>query len=163
MEGQGSIGRRFLVDGMLGKLARWLRMLGFDAPCHPLSAADLAACEEEGRIAVTRNRRWCRHRRVLCLTANAPSEQLREILLQLAIQPDEIDFLSRCAVCNRRLETVPRQEVQGLVPDYVFETTQEFSRCAGCGRIYWYGSHPERMLERFRNLVAGTKLEGWAP
>lgn len=51
----------------------------------------------------------------------------------------------------------------GLVPDHVFETTVTFSRCERCGRVYWCGSHPARMVERFRGLAAGTGLEGWVP
>jgi len=149
---------------MLGKLGKWLRLLGFDAPCRPLAGVlEIEAYETEGRIPVTRNQRWCSHKGVLCLTSNEPAAQLRELLLELEIQPEEINFLSRCVACNQRLEGVSRNAVLGLVPDYVYDTSPVFSRCSVCGKVYWYGSHPGRMVERFQRLVEGTWLEGWAP
>ncbi|MHC1743824.1 MAG: Mut7-C RNAse domain-containing protein [Syntrophobacteraceae bacterium] len=164
MEGQGPLTRRFLADTMLGKLARWLRLLGFDVVCHSLSGdRDIDACEEEGRIPVTRSQRWCGHKGVVCITANEAPAQLRELLLKLEIEPEEIQFLSRCVVCNVRLERVSRSLCYGLVPDYVFETNLTFSRCVGCGKVYWRGSHPARMVGRLLGLVEGTRLEGWVP
>jgi uncharacterized protein len=164
MEGKGPLARRFVVDTMLGKLAKWLRLLGFDAPCRPLTGIrEIAAYETEGRIPVTRNRRWCGHKGVLCLTANEPAAQLRDLLLELEIEPKEIDFLSRCMTCNQRLEEVSRNAVRGFVPDYVFDTSPGFSRCGACGKVYWHGSHPARMVERFHRVVEGTGLDGWAP
>jgi uncharacterized protein len=164
MEGQGALERRFVVDTMLGKLAKWLRLLGFDALCRLLAGIqEIAAYETEGRILVTRNQRWRGQKGVLCLTANEPAAQLRELLLTLGIEPEEIDFLSRCVTCNQRLEEVAREAVFGLVPDYVFETSKAFSRCGVCGKVFWHGSHPARMVERFHRLVEGTGLEEWVP
>lgn len=164
MEGKGPLARRFIVDEMLGKLARWLRLLGFDAPCRPLDGLEaITAQVAEGRIPVTRNHRWREIKGVLWLRCNETGGQLRELLLNLEIGPDEIDFLSRCVACSHKLEAVSRSAVLGLVPDYVFETSSTFSRCGHCGKLYWYGTHPSRMLDQFRCLVKGTRLEGWEP
>ncbi len=164
MEGKGPLARRFLVDAMLGKLARWLRLLGFDTVCRRLTGCkDLDACEAERRVPVTRSQRWCGRKGVVCLAANETPAQLRELLLRLEIEPSEARFLSRCVVCNEELEEVPRDVCQGFVPDYVFATSEAFSRCIGCGRVYWRGTHPARMIERFLGVVEGTRLEGWVP
>lgn len=149
---------------MLGKLAKWLRLLGFDAAYRPLSdPGDLVVCEAEGRIPVTRSRRWCAREGVVCLDANDSPDQLRELLLRLEIEPEEIHFLSRCVQCNQLIERVSREVCVGLVPDYVLETGPAFSRCNVCGKIYWRGTHPARMIQWFVSFAKGTRLEGWIP
>ncbi len=141
--------RRFLLDSMLGKLAKWLRILGFDARCERIaSKAELDNLTRDGLIVVTRSRRWIGQGRVLLLKSNDPSLQLQELVATLGITRKELQLLSRCIRCNEPLHRIPRQEVLGAVPDYVYETQSDFHQCPRCSRIYWPGSHCKRMSDR---------------
>jgi hypothetical protein len=150
MEGNGPVERRFVVDGMLGKVAKWLRILGYDTRSEPLDEAKLADYASRGWAVLTRRRSWCGREGVICLHQNAPMDQMRELHARAPLDLDEGRLLSRCIRCNDLLECVNRQEVLGLVPDYTFETVEEFQRCPACRRVYWEGSHRGHMLDRLR-------------
>lgn len=146
--------RRFVVDAMLGKMAKWLRALGFDTcNIHLTRPAQLEFYLARRFCVVTRNRRWGKYPGVLCIAANDPMQQLQEVVSQVSITADEVRFLKRCTLCNDLLEELPHEHAFGLVPDYVFETQSTFFQCAGCHRIYWPGSHPERMLKRLNDTL----------
>jgi uncharacterized protein with PIN domain len=140
---------RFLADAMLVRLARWLRILGVDtACCDPRSDAEVARrAFEEGRCVLTRDRglplRW-RLPRVFVLSSEDPAEQLREVRRAFPAIRDARWF-TRCSRCNTRLEPATRESVAGAVPERVLREQRAFRRCANCGRIYWEGSHVERM------------------
>ena len=158
MEEKAFAERRFVVDSMLGKMAKWLRVLGFDARYEHLKRqAQVQTYLAEGYLVITRNQRWCPYQGVMCVRANDPMEQLREAIAKLSVTPDEVRLLQRCIVCNEPLNQLLREEAFGLVPDYVFETHTMFYQCAQCRRIYWPGSHPGRMLKRLQDVL------GWVP
>jgi hypothetical protein len=149
--------RRFVVDSMLGKVAKWLRILGFDTRYERLeSGARIDQYASEGWLLITRNRRWCGRSRVLCIKANDSMEQLAEVIEAASIRCEEIRPLHRCVRCNRPLEAISRDLAVGVVPDYVFETNTIFHRCPDCRRVYWPGTHPRRMMEQLRRAV------GWS-
>ena len=136
----------FDVDGTLGGLAKWLRILGFDATYpRPRPSA--------GRVFVTTKRRYSFLGTVV-ITEARPLRQLRELLDQIGIEPDPELFLSRCLVCNALVHVVPKEEIRDRVPARVFEITGTFSRCPDCGRIYWEGSHAERIKRRLEEDAA---------
>jgi hypothetical protein len=144
----------FAVDCMLGKAAKWLRVLGFDARYERFRAlGELEFHIGEGRIPITRNRRWCGAPGVLCLSSNDPGEQLREIVARVGIDPREICLFHRCIVCNELLGAVRREEAVSRVPEYVFQMNAVFHGCPKCGRLYWPGSHPGRMADRLREIL----------
>lgn len=149
--------RRFVVDSMLGKAAKWLRVLGFDTRYERLSRQkQVDDYRGEGYLLLTRNQRWCGQPQVLCLSSNDPGEQLRELVLKVPVSSQEVRLLHRCILCNHLLYKLPREQVFGAVPDYVFETNICFYRCPGCRKIYWPGSHPKRMKNRLQELL------GWS-
>lgn len=148
---------RFVVDTMLGRLARWLRAMGYDT-LYPGQAADrelLRLARTEDRLLVTRDRRLARLAHPLgCLIhAERVDEQIVEAVVQLALAPAEAEWLSRCLECNARLEPKAKAGLAGLVPEHVLTTQSEFMGCPGCGRIYWSGSHADRMLARLARLL----------
>jgi len=150
---------RFIVDTMLGRLARWLRAMGYDT-LYPGQAADrqlLQIARAEERILITRDRMLARlaHPQGCLITAEQVDEQIREAIAQLALAPAASEWLSRCLECNARLEPRDTATLSTLVPDHVLRTQREFMGCPGCGRIYWGGSHAERMLERLGRLLGG--------
>lgn len=149
---------KLIVDGNLGKLARWLRALGCDAVSHA-GRADrflLRRALLEERIAVTKSRtletRPFRGRLVL-ITADRWEEQLAEAAAALGLSFDPRAVLGRCLDCNEVLSDVEKGAVEGLVPAYVLETQPNFRRCGHCGRVYWAGSHAERMLRVMRSRI----------
>ena len=148
---------RFVVDTMLGRLARWLRAMGYDT-LYPGQCADcelLRIAQAEERLLVTRDRMLARlaHPRGCLIVAEEVDEQIVEAVAQLALAPAQTDWLSRCLECNGLLEQRDKAALSDLVPDRVLATQSEFMGCPGCGRIYWGGSHAERMLKRLGRLL----------
>ena len=149
--------KHFVVDSMLGKLAKWLRILGFDTRCERLEAREqIERYRQQGFLLVTRNRRWSGEYRVICLTANDPADQLREVVSAVPVTQQEVHLLRRCVRCNDELREVERQDAFGQVPDYVFETHPSFHQCPSCRKIYWPGSHPQRMMQRLERELGWT-------
>ncbi len=157
---------RFLVDEMLEHLARWLRVMGYDA-AGAGGLADEALVRRalaEDRMLLTRDRELPRNwrvRNVVVVEDKGPWDQLRALVRRLGLDPEAAPF-TRCSRCNEPLVEVGRRELQELesesdpaaptVPPGVLEREERFRRCPGCGRVYWEGGHTRRMLERLRSL-----------
>jgi len=143
---------------MLGRLATWLRILGYDAEYD--RSADpvlLARARREDRVLLTRDTRLLRRRGVpahLFIRSDAVQEQVREVLAALRL-PLEAAAGPRCLRCNVLLEPRSRAEVEDRVPDYVWASQAAFTGCPRCGRIYWPGTHRQHMREAMRALEAG--------
>jgi hypothetical protein len=147
----------FVVDTMLGRLARWLRAMGYDT-LYLRAARDRRLQEVargENRVLVTRDVRLARLAapRSCLISAEALEGQIAEVVARLGLMPCAEAWLSRCLECNMRLEARSREVLQGRVPPYVLATQETFMGCPGCGRTYWAGSHVERMLERLNRLL----------
>ena len=147
---------RFAVDKSLGSLAKWLRILGFDTVYESdISAADFGHQIDEGRVLITRTRKMqmtfmgCDP---VFIESNKLQEQLTQVVRHLDIKPGDICPFSRCIHCNCPTENTDKEEVYGLVPDYIWETHDKFNSCRQCNRIYWAGSHTERSLDRIKQL-----------
>lgn len=150
---------RFVVDTMLGRLARWLRAMGYDT-LYPGRGEDrqlLQLALAENRVLLTRDGKLARLAGPLgCLIrAERLEPQLAEAVEKLALVPDESRWLSRCLDCNALLEPREKERLSGLIPDYIFAAQSEFMGCPGCGKIYWAGSHTDRMLARLGRLFSG--------
>lgn len=149
----GSPGKRFAVDIMLGKLAKWLRVLGFDAIVLPLhDRAQIESCLSREIIPITRREKWQSLRGVLFIHSDHHFEQLQELVARLNLEKTETHPFSRCAVCNEVLYPISRDATFGNIPDFVFETASDFRKCPKCGRIYWPGTHKNRMIEKLESL-----------
>lgn len=155
---------RFCCDAMLGGLARWLRLAGYDAttPAVADDAVLAAVARREGRWLLTRDRRLAARAgpRVLCVRATAVAEQLREVGVRLRLAPDPARFFSRCSRCNGTLEPLDRGCAAALVPPFVATHTRAFSRCPNCGQVYWPGTHHGRILARLRESLRGGEDGG---
>ncbi len=144
--------KRFAVDIMLGKLAKWLRVLGFDSRSMPLGRSRIDCLLSEGFIPVTRREKFRNVDGVLFIRGDHQFEQLKELISSLRIGIDELRPFSRCSLCNAELLQVPREAAFGAVPDYVFETASDFRKCPECAKVYWPGSHRQKMIDKLKNL-----------
>ncbi|MBI3088006.1 MAG: hypothetical protein HYY91_03890 [Candidatus Omnitrophica bacterium] len=139
-----------------GRLARWLRLMGFDAAhiaTYPLSAVYCAA-HNEGRVILTRNRRVKpgARVRVVQVERTALEGQLQEVLTKLSLRIDDGRMFSRCDRCNVPVEGIEKARVKARVPDYVYQTQEDFHACPSCHRIYWAATHWERAQRLFDRL-----------
>jgi len=145
---------RFLVDEMLGSLAKWLRILGYDtAYFQRMEDNDLIRlARAEGRLLLTRDTQLTRRKGVDCLLIESDEVegQLREVFRRLRL-PANSPF-SRCPLCNTPLQEVEKASIKGRVPPYVFKTQEHFSICPRCDKIYWQGTHWQRMRRRISRL-----------
>jgi uncharacterized protein with PIN domain len=146
---------------MLGRLARWLRAMGYDTLFPgPMAgtAGDrrlLQISRREDRILVTRDRALARlaEPRGCLLRAEQVEAQIAEAVARLGLEPAREQWLSRCLECNAPLEAWPRDALAGAVPDRVLDAHDRFVRCPSCARVYWEGSHADRMLARLARLL----------
>ena len=146
---------RFAVDRMLGRLARWLRILGHDVAYGPhLGGRTLVDCaRRERRLLLTRDTRLLRSPDVpahLFITADRFRDQLREVAAAVPLAGAGI--LTRCLDCNRLLESVAREDARERVPPFVWQTAEQFLRCPGCGRLFWPATHRAHVLRELAAL-----------
>lgn len=149
---------RFILDGHLGRLARYLRMLGFDTlwqrdPCDE-EIAQVAAAEH--RIVLTRDRGLLKRRAVThgyCVREIDPRRQLAEVVRRLDLARSIAPF-NRCLRCNTPLEAVRKEDVANALPPLVREHQNAFRRCPSCERLYWPGSHYTRMERLISEVLA---------
>jgi uncharacterized protein with PIN domain len=148
---------KFIADAMVGRLARWLRFLGFDARYEPSgdSSRLVEWARAETRTILTRNTLFLRMKTdvpVLFLDSEKTLQQVRQVIEHLGLR-DHIRPFTRCAECNVELEEVEKERARGKVPFYVFRTKQRFSCCPKCNRYYWGGEHKEKMEKRIKEIL----------
>jgi uncharacterized protein with PIN domain len=145
---------RLLADGMLGRLAKWLRILGFDTAYDPSldDYALLRLARAEGRVLLTCDRELARRpgAQSLLIESTDLEAQLRQVIVALHLHPDAA--FSRCPVCNTPLDILKRGAVRDRVPAHILRKYTEFRHCPHCDRVYWPGTHRTRMLETIARL-----------
>ena len=154
---------RFVCDVHLGKLARDLRTLGFDTLYEPaLDDDDLARMSaDEHRILLTRDRGLLMRNTVThgyWLRSTDPRRQASEVVEALDLHR-RIDPFARCRECNGTLEPAARDAVSDRVPPRILADHDRFTRCPGCGRVYWRGSHADRLQERIDAVSRGARVK----
>lgn len=148
---------RLMADAMLGKLARWLRTLGYDCAFEPdISDDDLIKrATDEGRVILTRDTLLIQRRaargRTIFIESDIVADQLKELSKRFEINAS--GFLTRCLRCNTSLEPMDKEAARDKVPPYVFATQERFSICKRCSRIYWGGTHRARMMEAIERML----------
>jgi uncharacterized protein with PIN domain len=149
---------KFIADVNLGKLVKWLRILGYDT-AYWRGCGDrdlLRKAEREGRLVLTRKRDIAKRQfsgSLIVIQADHVQEQLGELSEKLSLHPEPEQFFRICLKCNELLLEVQRKDVAGRVPAYVFETNTTFRTCPRCGGIFWPGTHRENMLHLFRTRI----------
>ena len=146
----------FAAEKTLGKLAKWLRLLGFDT----LYESEVVADEfyenlENDRILLTRTRHIRRKStigKLIFVRSDHWAEQLKQIIMELGLSAAQTRPFSRCLHCNIPIVTAEKEALWGRVPDYIFETHDHFLTCPKCDKVYWSGSHTQRGLERIQQF-----------
>ena len=140
---------------MLGRLARWLRILGYDAAygSHLHGAALARLARREGRMILTRDRQLLRDPNLpphLFVEHDGFRDQLRQVAAQLGLRPS--GSFGRCIECNRVVERIAREAARDRVPRYVASTQSEFWECGGCGRVYWPATQRAHIVAELQAL-----------
>jgi uncharacterized protein with PIN domain len=146
---------RFAADRMLGRLVKWLRIIGQDVIYGPhLSGYGLIrAARQENRLILTRDRGLKKKQppEFIFIESDHCAEQLLQVIEACHLKPLNKLF-TRCLVCNTPLEPKAKVSVEQLVPPYVFATQQRFHWCPECRRVYWPATHHQRIMEQLVKL-----------
>jgi uncharacterized protein with PIN domain len=149
---------RFSADAMLGKLAHWLRLLGFDCAYeNDIADAELVRrAIEQGRVVLTRDRalpdEW-RAPDICVVRAVQTFEQLGEVVRRFDLS-GLVRLFTRCSECNRRLTVTAAADLRGRVPARILATHEPLRECTGCRRVYWRGSHTRHIQRVVEQLLA---------
>ena len=158
---------RFIVDHNVGKMAKWLRMMGYDTLFFK-SGDDsnmVAIALAQGRIILTRDGGIIQRRlvargrlRAILIEGDRVEDQMKQVVNTLGL---DIHFnpFSICLECNQPLVERSRQQVWDRVPPYVSQTQQQYMECPACGRIYWRGTHWQAMTEKLEKLLDKPRQE----
>jgi uncharacterized protein len=149
---------KFAADDMVGKLAKWLRILGHDTLYfHRVDDRRLLDISiEQNRILLTRDTALAARklaRNCLLLTDDDYMKQLVHVMKKLDLSIDRQKVFTRCLICNTPLDPISKKDVEFSVPQYVFKTQQTFTRCRDCGRIYWSATHASHVEETLKTLA----------
>jgi uncharacterized protein with PIN domain len=142
---------RFVVERTLGRLARWLRLLGWDA--HLVERVPPAG--RQGLVVLTRRRALAQRPGVIVIESDSLEEQLVQVLDELGLKPRLDMLFSRCLDCNQPVMVISKDQAVSQVPEHVLHTAPRFTRCPQCGKVFWPGSHGQRAEARLRNMLAG--------
>lgn len=145
---------RFIADVMVGKLARWLRVLGVDVAYSNTYEDDeiIRIARDETRIVLTRDGGLAsRSEDVRCVLIESDSykQQVGQVIREFSLKNFKV--FSRCLECNVLLEEVDKETVFERVPPYVYLTQERFAVCPACKRVFWHGTHADEMLKRIRS------------
>jgi uncharacterized protein with PIN domain len=154
---------KFIVDCNVGKLAKWLRLMGYDTQFF--DGRDdfhlVAMAQAEGRVILTRDTRIVKRRvitsgrlKAVLVQSDEPERQIHQVIEALGLDCRFKPF-TICLECNQVLVERGKGEVKDLVPPYVFQTQSQFMECPTCRRIYWRGTHWGAMTERLKKFMRG--------
>lgn len=155
---------KFIVDTHLGKLARYLRMLGFDTLYKPeySSGEIIQLALKEHRIILSNSRELLKHKSIThgyCINNYNPLDQLRRVVQRFFLWDKMVPF-SRCMLCNAGLQPITKEEILDRLPPKVKKGQQEFKICPVCQRIYWKGTHYEKMMRMIEKLGNSDRSRG---
>ncbi len=149
---------KFLLSRELGRLAKWLRILGFDTAYFNQgnTAGLIIQALRDDRLIITRNHRLADSSRlkIFLVKSEKLKDQLLEILKGLKLNINSDMMFNRCIICNIELEKIEKNKIRDKVPEYVFNTQDSFIACPKCKRIYWLGTHWGNVSETLKEIGA---------
>ncbi len=147
---------KFIADCMLGKLSRWMRILGFDVLY--MKGDDeiiLETAEKEGRIILTKDTRMGNKKfkgKIYFVQKDCWKEQLKEVIDRFSLSK-KIKPFTRCPECNTPLKTVKKERVKYLVPSFIYNQKCDFSFCKKCEKVFWEGTHLDYMEKEINAIL----------
>ncbi|MFC1891510.1 Mut7-C RNAse domain-containing protein [Thermodesulfobacteriota bacterium] len=144
---------RFVADGMLGRLAKWLRILGYDTHYQPFYQEPVMnQYIKEGRLLLSRHRSITEHySKSFLIKADTVKNQLYEMRNSKFIKSARSMWLTRCLICNLPLQKATPETARDIIPEYVFnQNHKDFRFCGSCKRYFWPGSHRDRILNQLK-------------
>lgn len=144
----------FIVEHNVARMAKWLRMAGFDAAIFTGADDDalIAIAVAENRILLTRDRRIMKRRvvaggdiKAILIESDQFRAQVRQVTSTLGLDKSRFRPFTLCLECNQRLEERAKETIKDRVPPYVYLTQEHFAECPACGRLYWQGTHWQAM------------------
>ncbi|MCS7230831.1 MAG: Mut7-C RNAse domain-containing protein [Elusimicrobiota bacterium] len=150
---------KFIVDFMCGRLARWLRILGYDAEFFNETSRSKILMEslKTQRIILTRDTQLSKKKayKIILITSDKIRQQVKQVIKDLNLKLNPKEFFSICSICNKKVnKVIDKSEIKDLVPIYIYENINEFYRCPGCNRIYWQGSHYDFFLKEIEKIFS---------
>lgn len=152
---------KFILTKELGRLVKWLRILGFDTiyfTAKNISSLVITALRED-RIILTRNLHLTSAVgiKIFQVKGDLVTDQLKQIIQELGLKLNQQRLFTRCIICNTEITKIAKEKVIGKVPEYVFKTQEEFSWCPPCDKIYWSGTHWGNVAKTLKELVNKNK------
>ncbi|MBA7484501.1 hypothetical protein ES707_20028 [subsurface metagenome] len=155
---------KFIVDNNVGKLAKWLRIMGYDTIFFdgPDDSRMVAKALAEGRVILTRDTGIMKRGLVtsgrlkaILISSEEPEKQMRQVIKTLNLDCQFRPF-ALCLECNQPLVEKNKDQVKDRVPPYVFQTKSQYVECPACHRIYWRGTHWQAMTKKLKKLMNET-------
>jgi uncharacterized protein with PIN domain len=152
---------KFIVDCNVGKLAKWLRLMGYDTQFFNGSDDSqlVTIAQAEGRVILSRDTQIMKRRvitsgqlKAVLIHSDEPELQIRQVIEALDLDCQFRPF-NICLECNQVLVERNKEEVKDLVPPYVFQTQSQFMECPACHRIYWRGTHWQAMTKMLKKFM----------
>ena len=157
------MGIKFIVDHNVGKLAKWLRIMGYDTLFFNgrNDANMIAIALAEGRAILTRDTQIMKRRvvtsgqlKAILIKSDEPEQQMQQVIATLNLDCQCKPF-TICLECNEPLLERTKQQVKDLVLPYVFQTQSQYMECPACHRIYWRGTHWQAMTKKLEQYMKG--------
>jgi uncharacterized protein with PIN domain len=151
---------KFIADNNVGKLARWLRLIGYDTLLFKQKndGQMIKTALSEDRVILTKDSQFMKRRLVtsgrlkaIRIKQDDPKLQVQEVVQNLNLNYHFKPF-SLCLECNQVLIARGKEEVKNLIPAHVFETQNQYTECPACHRIYWQGTHWQAMVKKLQDL-----------
>jgi uncharacterized protein with PIN domain len=151
---------RFITDASLSRLAKWLRILGYDTAVFTKEAGRdlLRLADAEDRIVLTRRRDMTERQfsgNLFLITDIKVGGQLNSVIEKFSLKIDRKHMFGICLECNKKLHPVEKEVIRDLVPPYVFESCDQYNQCPRCSKIYWMGTHPKNALKFMKRHILG--------
>ncbi len=147
---------KFITTRELGRLCKWLRIMGFDTVYFPEAERRelIIKSLRDRRIILTRDSKMSVYSgiRMLHIKSDFVQDQVKQVLEELRLTVDKNRFFTICVLCNMPLKAVEKTSIKGKVPPYVYKTQEHFMKCGICDRIYWQGTHWTNVSEFVERL-----------